>query len=678
MDKLFTAVVNMSVTGSFVILAVLLARFFLRKSPKIFSYALWAVVLFRLLCPVSLPSPLSVLPEGNTGAGSMEYVALVETDTGRIWEPVFYHSGNTVPTPPPATVEPTMHPLTAIWLTGAALLAAVNIGLLLRWRRHLQEAIPLEGNVWLADAIPTPFVLGVLSPKIYLPSALEEREREYILRHERHHIRRLDHITRLLAFGAVCIHWFNPLVWLAYSLSGRDMEMSCDEAVLRSLREDVRADYSYTLLKLTTGKRFAMGTPLAFGEGDTKERVKNIMKFRKPTMLAAVLCLVLRITLTACLTVNPEPTETTPPPETTQPVETTQPTETTPVETPPEETVKRLASYGPSKPLSELMDYPPDVSAMTKHCAELLYSDDSGRIIFCCYDSDYLFGYDYVKDELFLSIWLKRIFWAHAAMPSWAQRGLIYISPDGNTILLHDWKDNVYRYTFKLDLAAGTYRVKEGYDALEETFEFPENHTDGLRFGPSVESMRYTNGNIDCYIFRNNTVKYDGPGPLKDILMDAIDLDTPTGIGFILAYEDERTIIFYGQAGLFGYDLYREKLTFAIDVEKLMGVEAQFEGTGRAAGVSASKDGKTLYLTDCGEGNRGLTAVYKTAVIDLENRTYELDTTYRIYDGTQHGKEIFSAYDENGDPSTQGYVFPGIDLGTTCYVRGEQKWYPFR
>ncbi len=664
MNELFTAVVNMSITGSFVILAVLGARLCLKKAPKRFAYALWAVVLFRLLCPVSLASPISPLPVQNAGTGTMEYVALVPGPTGSAWEPVFYHGGQA--SPPPASAETPMEPLAALWLTGAAVLLGVNLGLLRRWRARLTGAVLLEGRAYLADGIRTPFVLGVLQPKIYLPAGLSREERDYILLHEHHHIRRLDHITRLLAFGALCLHWFNPLVWLAYGLSERDMEMSCDEAVLGRLQEDIRADYSYTLLRMATGRRFVPGTPLAFGEGDTKERVKNIMKFRKPTMFVAAFCLVLCIALTACLSVNPESTET-----------------TSPTETVPEETTHPLASYGEPISLKTEMCQPMELTAMTQEGVELLYADDGYRIIFYCYDTNQLFGYDFVEDKVFLAISLYRTLGTGAVMPTPEQRGLIFISQDGNTILLHDWKDNVYRRTFKLDLASFTYQVKEGYDALDDPFVLPDDHEGQFLLGPALEALRYTSNWMDYfYIFRNNAVTYDGPGRLEDICMTAINLDTLTELGFELAYEDEDTIIFYGYAGLFGYDLNWEKLAFAIDIKQLMGTEAGFQGTARMTTVCASRDGKFLLLSDCSEGNRGMTVVHKTALLDLENGTYEIDDTYRVYDSytgqTDLGEDTFEVFDEHGDRATQGYMMSGMELGTTCYVRGELQWYCFR
>jgi len=164
----------------------------------------------------------------------------------------------------------------------------------------------LRDNVYLADHIDTAFVLGVLQPKIYLPSNVPERERSFILAHEQHHIRRFDPVMKLLAYVALCIHWFNPLVWIAFVLAGKDMEMSCDEAVIRKLGSEIRADYAASLLRLTTHKKLISGMPLAFGEGDTKGRIANMAKWRKPAKWLAGVCAVLCICVVAVCAFNPE------------------------------------------------------------------------------------------------------------------------------------------------------------------------------------------------------------------------------------------------------------------------------------------------------------------------------------------------------------------------------------
>ena len=329
MENLFLTVLRMSATAAVVILAVLLARLLLRRAPKIFSYALWAVALFRLLCPVSISSGLSLLPAVQTQpAGEAQTSVHIHTGIAAMNSQVNdYLDGHPYPvefTPSEREgdigavyldgvsrmVEAAAPSWTAVacpvWLAGAVILLGYSVISMLRLRRKLVGWVPLEGekNVRLADHIPSPFVLGVFRPKIYLPSGLPEGERDYILLHERTHIRRGDHILQALAWLAVAVHWFNPLVWLAFHLAGKDMEMSCDEAVLRKMGRDVRADYSSSLLRLSTGKRLPAG-PLAFGDGDPQSRIKNVLRWKKPALWVVVIALIAVLCAGVALATNP-------------------------------------------------------------------------------------------------------------------------------------------------------------------------------------------------------------------------------------------------------------------------------------------------------------------------------------------------------------------------------------
>ena len=308
MYTLLPEILNMTLTASLVILCVLVARLALKKAPKICSYALWAVVLFRLLCPVSFSAGFSLLgaldaPAPAAQQHTVEYISptIVHDAYPSVDIPVTTIDktiNETLPQGEEQTVaDPLEFPMamaTAVWLFGMGALAVYSLISLWFLRRRLLGAMHLRENIYLADHIDTPFVMGVLRPKIYLPSTLSESEQDYILLHERHHIRRGDHIFKILSFIALCIHWFNPLVWVAFILSGKDMEMSCDEAVLKKMGGGIRADYSASLLSLATGRRIIAGAPLAFGEGSTKSRIKNALKWREAPawlkILGAVCC----------------------------------------------------------------------------------------------------------------------------------------------------------------------------------------------------------------------------------------------------------------------------------------------------------------------------------------------------------------------------------------------------
>lgn len=306
MEKAFSQIINMSLTGSVVILMVLLGRLVLRKQPKIFSYALWAVVLFRLLCPVSISAPVSALkvakPEVAQEGQTISRVTFVAA------EPVTIAT-SAPQTAAPVAVKKQVQPMTIaawIWLAGLGCMGLYSAISYAALQKKLVGSSLQAENVYLSDYVDSPFVMGVLAPKIYLPTSTPPEERQFILAHEQHHVRRLDHIWKLVAYLALCIHWFNPLVWLSFVLAGKDMEMSCDEAVIGKLGEHTRADYATALLRLSTKRTVIRGTPLAFGEGDTKGRVKNMANWKKPKVWVSLVCAVLCVAVLVACAVNPK------------------------------------------------------------------------------------------------------------------------------------------------------------------------------------------------------------------------------------------------------------------------------------------------------------------------------------------------------------------------------------
>lgn len=292
LNTIFSAVLDLQLTACYVILLVLLLRFFLRKQPKIYSYALWSVVLFRLLCPFRFETVLSLIPRVQA-APQIIQDSVIPPQTPVLTAPSAVPNVFDLPTIP---VEPVQNAapvdwgslLPYLWLAGVAALLLYSVLGLAKLKRKLRSAQEAESGVYEAQGLETAFVLGLLKPKIYLPCGLSEEEREYILLHERTHLRRGDHLIKLAAFAALCVHWFNPLVWLSFLLSTQDMEMSCDEAVIAKLGSGVKKAYSGSLLSLAAGKRILRATPLAFGEGDTKIRIKNVLNYKKPSFWVTV------------------------------------------------------------------------------------------------------------------------------------------------------------------------------------------------------------------------------------------------------------------------------------------------------------------------------------------------------------------------------------------------------
>ena len=309
LESVFLQLLNMSFTASIVIAFVLAVRIVLQKAPKVFSYLLWSVVLFRLISPFSFESIFSLMPaKANPISQNILYMHTPKIDTGI---GVINHSVHAIL--PAATPQTSANPLqilivivSHIWLLGVAAMLVYSLIALFRLKKELKNATLYRDNIFISPRIDTAFVMCIFCPKIYLPSNLNAAERSYILLHEQTHIRRLDHIFKLISFLALSIHWFNPFVWASFFLSVKDMEMSCDEAVIKQLGDEVKKDYSASLLTLATGKRIVSGTPLAFGEGDTKSRIKNVLNYRKPGFWAVLVSVLAVVFVVIGLTTSPK------------------------------------------------------------------------------------------------------------------------------------------------------------------------------------------------------------------------------------------------------------------------------------------------------------------------------------------------------------------------------------
>lgn len=327
MGGLFYHLLGMSLTAVYCIGAVIVLRLLLRRQAKIFSYLLWSVVLFRLLCPVSFTSNYSlvridpyvleekIISDGQEtvwqGKGYLSDENAEADQNSRAVE-----SASTSSIEKWQAIEMLQRVLTVcagIWLVGMATLLGYSIWTAVRLKRFLSKSRPVTEGVgaganemiYETDGIATPFVFGVIRPRIYLPAHLRPEERRYVLAHERVHIARMDHLVKLLFWGAVCLHWFNPFVWLSFQLMERDMEMSCDETVLKQLGEEVKQDYSRALLSLSCEEAGFHPGPVAFSEGGLKSRIRNILSYKKGRIATAVVLAVLLCALTAGLALNP-------------------------------------------------------------------------------------------------------------------------------------------------------------------------------------------------------------------------------------------------------------------------------------------------------------------------------------------------------------------------------------
>jgi len=306
-DNIFLTVLNMSLTGAFVIAAICIARLPLKKAPKIISYCLWAVAGFRLVFPFSIESILSLMPFNAAPIPMDIAMQLVP----RIDSGIPFMNNAVSGVLPAPIIGDSVNPLqvwTAIgayaWIVGAVIMVLYGVVSYFILKQKMRGAVHTEANIYEADNIKSPFVLGVFNPKIYMPIGLSAQERGYILLHEQTHIKRRDHIVKFGAYFILCLHWFNPLAWVAFLLMGVDMELSCDERVLKETGDGVQKDYSRSLLALATGRRIIGGSPLAFGESGVKQRIKNVLNFRKPSRVIILAAVILASVLSVGLALN--------------------------------------------------------------------------------------------------------------------------------------------------------------------------------------------------------------------------------------------------------------------------------------------------------------------------------------------------------------------------------------
>lgn len=317
MENLFLIVLKMSVTSSYVILFVLLARLLLKKCPKKFSYILWIVVLFRLLCPISFESKLSLIPNNSISEGSItvkkpliNYIDYTAEDLVNNVVTDVDNSENKTENLNIEQINNSNNPIShnnftsiasTLWVVAGSIMIFYSIYSFIKLKINLKNSVLIKENIYEINNIDTAFVIGIISPKIYIPKGLSEEEEEYILAHEKIHIKRYDYLIKIVAYIALIIHCFNPLVWLSFILMSKDMEMSCDEAVVKSLGTEIKKQYSMSLLSFATEKRALSVTPIAFGEGDVKSRIKNILNYKKPrfwiTLLSAVVVIILGVGL---------------------------------------------------------------------------------------------------------------------------------------------------------------------------------------------------------------------------------------------------------------------------------------------------------------------------------------------------------------------------------------------
>ncbi len=314
MYSLFLKLLNMSITASWLIIAVIAFRVVLKKAPKYIRCLLWALVGLRLVLPFSIKSVLSLIPSSEPVSVDVIAPALnalsgmppvVNTNTNTV-----IYGTPVIDTHNPASLLPDIGTVIGcIWIAGVAAMLIYALVSYLLLARKTREAVSYEKGIFLCDRIDSPFILGLFKPGIYLPCGIDDRDSEYVIAHERAHLRRRDHIWKPLGFAVLCVYWFNPVIWLAYILLCRDIELACDEKVIREMGMDIKKSYSEALINCSVSRRRISACPLAFGEVGVEKRVKTVLSYKKPAFWIIILAVVVSIVAAVCLLTDPEQKE---------------------------------------------------------------------------------------------------------------------------------------------------------------------------------------------------------------------------------------------------------------------------------------------------------------------------------------------------------------------------------
>lgn len=311
MSELFLQIINMSISASYVVLAVLLLRFPLRRAPRWISVLLWGFVGIRLILPFSLKSAISLIPSAEVISPDimMDHTPSVNTGIPIInstLNPIIGDSFAPAPSDSANPLQILIPIFCAIWITGMLALILYTVVSYVRLRLRVRTAVLYRDNVYMSENVPSPFVLGIIKPRIFLPFGMDEDHIAHVIAHEKAHLSRRDHLWKPIGFLLLTVHWFNPLMWLGYVLLCRDIELACDEKVIKELGTDARADYSEALLSCSISRRTISACPLAFGEVSVKNRVKSVLSYKKPAFWIIIVALIACAAVAVFLLTDPK------------------------------------------------------------------------------------------------------------------------------------------------------------------------------------------------------------------------------------------------------------------------------------------------------------------------------------------------------------------------------------
>ena len=311
MNELFLKIINMSISASWLVLAVLILRFVLKKAPKWINVLLWGIVAIRLICPFSFESTLSLIPSAETiplniGMDTTPTINSGISAINNAVNPIISQSNTPMAGASINPLQITIGIYEYIWIFGMIALALYTAISYWRLHRKVDTAVRYKDNIFQSENVSFPFVLGIIKPRIYLPFKMNGQYLEYVVAHEQAHICRKDHWWKPLGFLLLMIHWFNPLMWLAYVLLCRDIELACDEKVIKELGNEQRGDYTQALVACSVNRRMIAACPLAFGEVSVKERVKSVMNYKKPAFWVIIISVIVCVGVAVCFLTNPK------------------------------------------------------------------------------------------------------------------------------------------------------------------------------------------------------------------------------------------------------------------------------------------------------------------------------------------------------------------------------------
>lgn len=380
MEPIFLKILNMSITATWLALTVLVLRLLLKKAPKFLTVILWGFVAVRLCFPFSIESVFSLIPSAEPIPESIFSSQVPEVQSG---VPAIDNAVNTLLSGPLApTPEESVNPMqvilfvtSVVWAAGIVAMLGYILFSFLQIRKKVRESVRLKENIWICDSIGTPFILGIFNPQIYLPSAMDKQDMAYVIAHEQAHLKRRDHLWKPFGFLLLSVHWFNPVLWIAYVLLCRDIESACDEKVIQENGIEIKKAYSEALINCSVPRKSISACPLAFGEVAVKERVKGVLNYKKPAFWIIFVALISLIITAVCLLTNPKEKINPPGQEDNEPnMNATIPSGT-------EHSEKKIVS---------IVDKAESGEIATASAIELFYKDDTYTYSFSSIRSDYV------------------------------------------------------------------------------------------------------------------------------------------------------------------------------------------------------------------------------------------------------------------------------------------------